>query len=270
MRCSRRVSHWALLLVLLPALASCSRATPLCDYADGLVSVSELAGAADAYAAAQEAGEGDCAEDGLARVGDLRANAGAYVAKGRVAARAGKTAAATASFKAALAVDRSDDVAAAELQRLTRASPTPAAAVSTVVVAGPATTRSGAGLPWIALAVAVLAVLASASIWRRCRHETAEAVATAQREAATRTALVERLDDVTTGLSGRVAEAEERAAAAEGRAAAAESRAADAGRAAEAFRDDIARFVSTSIRALRYDGAPRTEEHYLPRSREQR
>ncbi len=55
-----------------------------------------------------------------------------------------------------------------------------------------------------------------------------------------------------------------------GRVAAAEGRAAGAGRAAEAFRDDIARFVSTSIRALRYDGAPRTEEHYLPRSREQR
>jgi hypothetical protein len=263
-RCSRRVIHGALLLVLLPALASCSRDTPLCGYADGLVAASELTGAADAYAAAQEADEGDCAEDGLARVGELRASAGAYVAKGRVAARAGKTAAATASFKAALAVDRSDDAAAAELQRLTRAAPTPAATVSTVVVAGPAAPRSGTFLPWTALAVAVLAVLASALIWRRCRRDTEQAVSIAQADSIGQQTATERID----AARSELAKLGKRLDGVTKDLADAQRRAADAGQAAEAFRDDLASFVSTSIRALQYDGAPRVEEQYLPRSRE--
>ncbi|MEU8236332.1 hypothetical protein AB0C12_42640 [Actinoplanes sp. NPDC048967] len=262
MRCRRRLLHGALLVILLPALASCSRATPLCDYADGLVGAAELVGAADAYAAAQEADEGDCGKDGLARVGTLRASAGTYVAKGRVAARAGKTAAATASFKAALAVDRSDDAAGLELQRLTRVSPAPTAPVSTVVVAGPQTTRSNGDLPWIALAVALLAALASAIVWRRSRH----AIEEAQQNAATqvteaRTDLDRRLDDLETDLVNRITAAEGQAATADGRAVA-------AGRAAEAFRDDVASLVITSIRALRDDGTPRIEEQYVPRSRE--
>lgn len=39
---NRGLGAYALLLALLPVLTSCSRATPLCDYADGLATATYL------------------------------------------------------------------------------------------------------------------------------------------------------------------------------------------------------------------------------------
>jgi hypothetical protein len=166
----RRLCGGVLLLTLFPVLASCSRDTPLCGYADGLVKGAQVVAAADAYAAAERAGEGDCAEEGLVRVGELRASAETYNARGRAAARAGQTEAAQASFRAALTIDRGDAAATDELQRLARTDPTPAPAVSTVLISGPAGNDAGRGIAWVALVVAVLAAGVGVVLWRLQRR----------------------------------------------------------------------------------------------------
>src|SRR5689334_9897910 len=91
-----------LFLLLLGTLCSCARDRTLCAYADSLAKDAHLADAADAYAAAQRADEGHCADEGLDQVAKGMAEARTNDAKGRAAARAGDTAAAKAAFEAAL------------------------------------------------------------------------------------------------------------------------------------------------------------------------
>ncbi|MGC4821756.1 hypothetical protein [Micromonospora sp. DT63] len=177
----RRLSALVPLLLLSAAIASCSRATPLCDYADGLVKSAQLTQAADAYATAERSDEGDCADDGLKHVGELRAKASAYVAKGRAARRAGQLPAATASFRAALAIDHSDTEAAAELQGLTSVSATPALAPSVVpiLVKGPPGRDAGRGLAWLALVLTLVVIIAALGLamWIRATRLALDRVA---------------------------------------------------------------------------------------------
>jgi hypothetical protein len=170
----RRLSALVPLLLVSAALASCSRATPLCDYADGLVKSAQLAPAADAYATAERSKEGGCADDGLKHVGELRAKAGAYDAKGRAARRAGQLPAATASFRAALAIDHSDTAAAAELESLTRGpvTPAPPPSVVPVLVKGPPGRDADRGLAWLAvvLALVVFSAVLGLAVWMRANR----------------------------------------------------------------------------------------------------
>jgi hypothetical protein len=186
----RRLSAFVPLLLLSAALASCSRATPLCDYADGLVKSAELTQAADAYATAEHSKEGDCADDGLKHVGELRAKASTYDAKGRAARRAGQLPAATASFRAALAIDHSDTAASAELQSLTRVSETPAPAPSVVpiLVKGPPGRDAGRELAWLALVLALVVIIAvlGLAMWIQANRLALDRVAAALDAAQTR------------------------------------------------------------------------------------
>jgi hypothetical protein len=153
----RGLSVGVLLLAVLPLLSSCSHDTPLCTYAESLVKDAQLAPAADAYGSALQAGEGRCADKGLDKVGKLQTDARTQDAKGRAAARAGRTGAARASFAAALKIDRTDAEATAELQRLGSVTPGPTPSVPTVLTAEPAGNGRG-GLSWVALVIALLAV----------------------------------------------------------------------------------------------------------------
>ena len=109
----------------------------------GQILFSATAVPSDAYASAERSDEGDCADKGLTQVSTLRAQADTYDAKGRAAARAGDVPAAQASFRAALAIDRGDATASAELQRLIRnfAAPTPTASSSEALSDSPSSTR---------------------------------------------------------------------------------------------------------------------------------
>ncbi|MFF5294109.1 hypothetical protein [Paractinoplanes globisporus] len=207
-----RLGGCALLLALVAPVAGCSRDTPLCDYAAGLVKSGQLAQAADAYASAGSAGEGDCGDDGLNQVGKLRAQISTYNAKGRAAARAGKVPAAQASFRAALAIDHGDATALAEMQRL-GAKPAPASTASTVLVSGPPGKDAGQGLAWAALIVALLAAAAGGALWllhrrreydRRIDAVRKDAEAQRQRVAELERELSGQVSGVDEALSGRI------------------------------------------------------------------
>jgi uncharacterized protein HemX len=230
----RRLSACVMLLALGAALASCSRATPLCDYGDELVKSAQPAAAADAYATAARSDEGDCADDGLDRVAELRARAGTFNAKGRAAARAGQVPAAQASFRAALAIDRDDGTATAELQRLSRTSPAPTPTASTVLISGPPGRDAGQGLAWFALIVAVAAVAAFGALWRLQRRQTFDAqLATVREEAETQQQ----------GLADLVAELDTLRKRLDGEASAASSRTDEVRRAVEEFRAQVLRLI---------------------------
>lgn len=261
---SQGLGAYALLLVLMPLLTSCSRATPLCGYADGLTKAAELTAAADAYAAAQRSDEGDCAKDGLDKVSKLQASAKVEDAKGRAAAQAGDIEAAKAHFRAALNIDRSDDVAAAELQRLGATTPTPAPVISPIVVQAPATRSTAtSGLSWAALAIAVSALGASVGLWLFYRRR-AEAAETASSNARAQLGTIWAQVDA---LSGKL---EELAMTLAEKTSTSHDRAIELGQVIDEFRSGILRLIRSSLTASSDPAVTDVEEEYVPKPRRQR
>lgn len=261
---SQGLGAYAVLFVLMPLLTSCSRATPLCGYADGLTKAAELTAAADAYAAAQRSDEGDCAKDGLDKVSKLQASAKVEDAKGRAAAQAGDIEAAKAHFRAALNIDRSDDVAAAELQRLGAATPTPAPVVSPLIVQAPATrSTASSGLSWAALAVAVSALGASVGLWLYYRRR-AEAVEIASRNART------QLGTVWTQVDALNVKLAELATTFAEKTSISHDRAIELRRMIDDLRSGMLRLIRSSLTASSDPAITDVEEEYVPKPRQPR
>ena len=168
----RRLRHAlavSLLLVLALAVSGCGRDRSLCEYASGLVEDARLTEAANAYAAAQRDGEGNCADEGADKVADLRRDVTKEVAAGRAARAAGDKAKARSAYEAALAVDRGDETARGELLLLGQATPAPPVPTLVVQVV-PAKQDRPSVFTWMALATAVATVIANAALlmlWRR-------------------------------------------------------------------------------------------------------
>lgn len=168
----RRLRHAlavSLLLFLALAVSGCGRDRSLCEYASGLVKDARLTEAANAYAAAQRDGEGNCADEGADKVADLRRDVTKNVATGRAARAAGDKAKARSAYEAALAVDRGDETARGELLLLGQATPAPPVPTLVVQVV-PAKQDHPSVFTWVALATAVATVIANAALlvlWRR-------------------------------------------------------------------------------------------------------
>jgi tetratricopeptide (TPR) repeat protein len=108
------------LALVLTTTAGCTADTPLCDRAAGHLREARLVQAGETYAAAQRAGEGDCAQDGLAEVATRHGRAMTETSRGRAAEHAGDLDGARSAYEAALAVDQGNAESAAGVRRVTR------------------------------------------------------------------------------------------------------------------------------------------------------
>ncbi|GAB2604631.1 hypothetical protein Aab01nite_78350 [Paractinoplanes abujensis] len=163
MRARRGAGVLVLVLGVLISLAGCSRDHTLCAYADGLVKDARLTEAANAYAAATRAEEGDCADDGADEVADRRRTATKEVARAQAALSGGDRAAARAFFESALRTDKGDQAALQGLLLL--GAPVTPAPVPTVVVHEVRSTSAPAWPFWATIAVATVALLTAGAVW---------------------------------------------------------------------------------------------------------
>jgi hypothetical protein len=178
-----RAAGCGLVVVALAALGGCGRSTPGCDRAAADLAAARLAAAAEAYAHANEQGEGDCADAGLHTVGVRYVTAFQNVARGRTAEAVHDRDAAATAYRAALGDDADNAAARDGLARLGLPSPSaappapvtaPAAAPATPAPAASGPSRLVVALLTVALALlGAVAVLLAVLLWGTRRQAAA-------------------------------------------------------------------------------------------------
>ena len=156
---------WMVLALLALVLTGCTQSPPGCTAAQAELDVGRLGAAAEAFAIAERAGEGDCAASGSRAVASRYLSAYDNVAQGRAAEDARDVERASTAYQAALDQDESNPSARAGLERLAQplpplaeppVLPTPEPAPAPVTPAAPAE-----GLQfWLLVATCAAAVLA--------------------------------------------------------------------------------------------------------------
>jgi hypothetical protein len=123
------VRHAAVVVTLALAAAAtlggCAAATPLCDQGKSLSDTGRLAAATEKYAQAEQRGEGDCADAGLAAAGGRYKDAYVNVARGRSAEEGRDLEGAASAYRAALVFDTDNAAARDGLARLQQPVPEP-------------------------------------------------------------------------------------------------------------------------------------------------
>ena len=114
-----------LALAVVATLGGCAAATPLCDQGRSLSDAGRLAAATEKYAQAEQRGEGDCADAGLAAAGGRYKDAYVNVARGRSAEEGRDLEGAASAYRAALVFDTDNAAARDGLARLQQPVPEP-------------------------------------------------------------------------------------------------------------------------------------------------